>query len=50
MLLKVWDVRIEAKRFIPASNLNKLKKKGKDQIQFFKGFTWLSFAFGRLLR
>ena len=29
MLLKVLDVRMEAKRFISVSNLNELKGKGK---------------------
>ena len=29
MLLKVWDVKRETKRFVFASNLNELKEKGK---------------------
>ena len=29
MLLKVLDVKREAKRFVSASNLNELKEKGK---------------------
>ena len=42
MLLKVLDVRSEAKRFISTLNLNEIKGKRKDQIHLhvrFKGFT-----------
>ena len=38
MLLKVWDVRKEAKRFVSASNLNKLKEKDKTRCTFSKGY------------
>ena len=31
MLLKVFDVRREAKRFISATNLDKLKEKGTNR-------------------
>ena len=34
MLLKVWDVRREAKRFVSASNLSILEEKGKSRYTF----------------
>ena len=49
MLLRVLDVRKEAKRFISASNLNELKRNGKIHLRF-KGFIQLkpSFVVGAL--
>ena len=34
MLLKVWDVKGEAKGFVSALNLSKLKEKGKTRYAF----------------
>ena len=52
ILLKVWDVRREAKRFVSASDLNELKEKGKTRYTF-SGLAYLAqlcLEFLRLLK
>ena len=46
ILLRVWDVRREAKRFVSASNLNELKEKGKRRYTFSRGLVSLALPLG----
>ena len=43
---KGWDVKREAKRFVPASDLNKLKEKGETRYTFSRGLLSLALLLG----